>query len=52
MALQCAVLRLPWERYRFIHKYIVRYTQENGTDWYFEHNGTVLVQDDDGPSPG
>ncbi|NCB51462.1 MAG: FAD-binding protein [Clostridia bacterium] len=36
----------------FVHKYIVRYTQENGTDWYFEHTGVVLVQDADGKVTG
>ena len=36
----------------FIHKYIVKYTQENGADWYFEHSGVVLVQNENGDVTG
>lgn len=36
----------------FVHKYIVKYTQENGADWYFEHSGVVLVQNDNGDVTG
>ena len=36
----------------FVHKYIVRYTQEHGADWYFEHTGVVLTQNEDGDVTG
>lgn len=36
----------------FIHKYIVKYTQENGAEWYFEHSGVVLVQNEAGDVTG
>ncbi|WP_270299721.1 FAD-binding protein, partial [Eggerthella sinensis] len=32
----------------FVHKYIVKHTQENGAEWFFQHTGTVLVQNDAG----
>ncbi len=36
----------------FVHKYIVKYTQENGATWYFEHTGVELVQNEDGDVTG
>lgn len=36
----------------FVHKYIVKYTQEHGAEWFFEHTGVVLVQADDGTVTG
>ena len=28
-------------------KYIVKYMQEHGAEWFFEHTGVVLIQADD-----
>ncbi|BDE97814.1 FAD-binding protein [Raoultibacter timonensis] len=36
----------------YIHKYIVQHTQENGGEWFFEHTGIVLVQNDAGEVTG
>lgn len=36
----------------FIHKYIVKYTQEHGATWYFEHTGVELVQNEAGDVTG
>ena len=36
----------------FVHKYIVKYTQDNGATWYFEHTGVVLVQNESGDVTG
>ena len=36
----------------YIHKYIVQHTQENGGEWFFEHTGVVLVQNDSGDVTG
>lgn len=36
----------------FVHKYIVKHTQENGAEWFFQHTGTVLVQNDAGDVTG
>ena len=36
----------------FVHKYIVKYAQEHGATWYFEHTGVVLVQNESGDVTG
>lgn len=36
----------------FIHKYIVQHTQENGGEWFFEHTGVVLTQNEAGDVTG
>lgn len=36
----------------FVHKYIVRHTQENGAQWFFEHTGIVLEQNESGDVTG
>ena len=36
----------------YVHKYIVKHTQENGADWLFETTGVVLTQNDNGDVTG
>ena len=36
----------------FVHKWIVRYTQEHGADWYFQTTGIELVQNEAGDVTG
>lgn len=36
----------------FVHKYIVKYTQDHGATWYFEHTGVVLAQNESGDVTG
>ena len=36
----------------FVHKYIVKHTQENGADWFFETTGVVLTQNENGDVTG
>ncbi len=36
----------------YVHKYIVKHTQENGADWLFETTGIVLTQNDNGDVTG
>lgn len=36
----------------YVHKYIVKHTQENGADWLFETTGIVLTQNENGDVTG
>lgn len=36
----------------YVHKYIVKHTQDNGADWLFETTGIVLTQNENGDVTG